>query len=117
MKKVTRILVAASVLFMFACKKTDSTSGGTNSNNCATTPSFASTVNALVTTKCAGSSGCHGAGSTKGPGALTTYAQIYNARVACNSSISAGSMPKGSTLADADKTALLCWFAAGAPNN
>ena len=118
MKRVTRILVAASAFLLFACQKSSSTSGGnTTTNNCTSTPSYASTVSALFTSKCATNSGCHGTGSNAGPGALTTYAQIYNARVSCNSSISSGSMPKGMTLSAADKTALLCWFAGGAPNN
>lgn len=118
MLKLTRLLVVAMTFLIFACQKTSSSSGGgTTTPTCTTTPSYASTVAALFTTKCATNSGCHGAGSNQGPGALTNYTQIYNARVACNSSISSGSMPKGMTLTAAEKTALLCWFSGGALNN
>lgn len=117
MMKLTRLIVVSSALLIFACQKSSSTSGGTTTPTCTSTPSYASTVAALFTSKCATNSGCHGAGSNQGPGALTNYTQIYNARVACNASISSGSMPKGMTLTAAEKTAFLCWFSGGAPNN
>jgi len=48
---------------------------------------------------------------------LTTYQQVFNARTSVRSSVASGSMPKGSTLSDAQKNAILCWIDSGAPNN
>ena len=71
----------------------------------------------LDCSSCAFSSGCHGSGSTNGPGVLTSYTSVFNARTAIRSAVASGSMPQGSSLATNQKNSILCWIDSGAPNN
>ena len=79
------------------------------------TVSYATDVAPIIAAECA-TSGCHNAGSSKGPGALTTYSQVFNARNSIRSAVSNGSMPPGG-LSQAGKQAIICWIDSGAPNN
>lgn len=106
------ILIGCSV--MFRCKSDNSA----ESINCGSVSiSFASEVKPIIDTKCATTSGCHAAGSNQGPGALTTYAQILNAKNQISASVSSGSMPQGSTLTSDQKNKIICWIQNGAANN
>lgn len=92
--------------------------GGNTSVNCSTVTNkaFAADVSPIIQTVCA-VAGCHAAGSANGPGALTNYTQIFNARTLIRSAVSSGAMPQGSTLSSAQKNSIICWIDSGSPNN
>jgi len=78
---------------------------------------FSTYVLPLIHTSCDQGSGCHGSGSSNGPGALTTYSQIQAAGAQILSSVEAGRMPRGSSLSSAQLQAIRCWYANGMQNN
>jgi len=80
-------------------------------------PSFTTEVLPLITGSCGQGTACHGAGSTNGPGALTTYDEIKNAGTQVNASVQAGRMPLGSSLTAAQKKIIHCWITNGMLNN
>jgi hypothetical protein len=88
------------------------TAGGTCQNY-----SFSTTVSPLVVGSCSNGSGCHGTGSTNGPGALTTYDEMKSASSQMQASILAGRMPLGSTLSSSQIQVITCWISNGTPNN
>ena len=110
-----KIIITASgfVLLLLACSKgtVDYTA------DCSTTKSFATDVSPVIQTSCATNSGCHASGSSNGPGALTTYTQVYNARTAIRTAVANGSMPQNGSLLNAEKNAIICWIDNGAANN
>ena len=111
MKKAIIILLGAG--FAVACSKSNS---GTNTVDCSVTKTFAADVNPVIQSSCA-ISGCHASGSSNGPGALTTYQQIFNNRSAIRTAVANGSMPQNNTLSAASKNAILCWIDNGGQNN
>jgi len=62
-------------------------------------------------------SGCHGNGSTNGPGALTNFTQINNAESLVKYAVVSGRMPKNSTLSAEDKNTIACWVNNDAHDN
>lgn len=80
-------------------------------------PSFSKEVMPIINTSCVQGSGCHGAGSSHGPGALTTYSQISNAGSQVLSSVLNGRMPLGSALSAAQIKTINCWVSNNMPNN
>lgn len=114
MKKTIIFICACAVLVINACSK-NNVSGYTA--DCSVAKFFSADANPVIQSYCATNSGCHGIGSSHGPGALTNYAQIYSARSAIRTSILNGSMPQNSSLTDAQKNAVVCWIDAGASNN
>ncbi len=87
-------------------------------SDCSGTPkAFATDVNPIIQATCVTNSGCHAAGSSRGPGALTTYQQIYNSRAAIRQVVASGSMPENGSLSVAQKNAIICWIDNGATNN
>jgi hypothetical protein len=124
--KVARLITGISVLlFIFiSCSK-----GGDDNNNPPPPPppppgdvcaniakAFAANASPLFQTYC-NQSGCHNAGSSNGPGPLTNYTQIFNARTAIRAAVQSGIMPKNTTLTAAQKNTIICWIDSGAPNN
>lgn len=86
--------------------------------NCTgSTPSFSTDVMPIINTSCAQGAGCHGAGSSHGPGALTNYSQISNAGSQVLSSILNGRMPLGPSLSAAQIKTINCWVNGNMPNN
>jgi uncharacterized membrane protein len=81
------------------------------------TTSFVGDVKPIIDSNCATTSGCHASGSSHGPGALTTYAQISAAKNSITSAIKSGSMPKTGSLTTNEKNLILCWIQSGAANN
>src|SRR5215210_478071 len=85
------------ILLFTACSKSSSgggsTGGGGNGNvDCNSVPkSFSANVQPITSTRCA-ISGCHAAGSNNGPGELTTYQQIFNARMQIRPAVLSGTM-------------------------
>lgn len=84
--------------------------------NYSETKLFAAEVKPWVTSFCA-TSGFRDSGSEKGPGALTTFAQISFSKSAIRSSIVSGFMPLGTSLTTNQKNAIICWIDAGRLNN
>lgn len=111
------VITAGFLLFAISCSK-DKDSGDNQTLDCSTVTNkaFAANINPIIQSRCA-TSGCHASGSANGPGSLTSYTEIFNARVAIRSAVSSGRMPQGSTLATDQKNSILCWIDSGAPNN
>jgi len=118
--KIARTVVVAAVIlgFLISCKKNSDSPGNSTSADC-TGPakSFANDVNPIFQSTCATSSGCHGSGSSNGPGELIGYTKIFNARADIREQVSSGRMPLVGSLTAAQKNAIICWIDNGAPNN
>ncbi len=117
--KPVLILLAAAASFA-GCSKESTTTGSTSSSSIDCTgnsASFAADVLPLFQSSCSYNSSCHGSGSSEGPGALLTYAQIYNNRNSIRSSVVSGSMPRNSSLGTAQKAVIVCWIDNGSQNN
>jgi len=117
-------LIISLVVYIIACSKPSKNNdpvvvggggGGGTPVDCSGAPkTFAADVRPIIQSRCGG---CHGAGSGNGPGALTTYTEISNAKTAIRAAIESGRMPQGGTLTAAQKAAIICWVDNGAPNN
>ena len=113
MKKSIVIVSAFIAVILFACGK-----GAVSYNaDCSTAKSYATDVSPIIQSYCATNSGCHASGSSHGPGALTTYAQIYSARSSIRTAVANGSMPENGSLSNDQKNAIICWIDSGASNN
>ncbi len=111
--KTVSVAVLLLTTALVACKK----DAENYAPNCSGTKSFATDVSPIIQNSCAVSSGCHGSGSSSGPGFLSTHQQVFNARTQIRAAVASGRMPQGGALTNAQKDALLCWIDAGAPNN
>jgi hypothetical protein len=111
MKRILVILLAFLIIAN-ACTKDDVE----YTPDCSITKTFAADANPVIQTYCV-TSGCHASGNGNGPGALTTYNEIYNARTSVRAAIADGSMPQNSSLSNTQKDAIICWIDSGAPNN
>jgi hypothetical protein len=119
MKKSTTlaVFIVLVVILANACKKDNGEDQGSGTVDCGTiTTSFSGSVSPLMGTSCA-KSDCHNSGSTNGPGALTTYTQIFNARTQIRTAVANGSMPRDASFTAVQKATITCWIDAGAPNN
>jgi len=123
MPKIFFVIIIA--LALSSCSKSGSSNGGTTTGgggggttvNCSSVPkSFATDVDPTIQSFC-NISGCHNAGSFNGPGPLTNYTQVFNARTSIRTAVSTGAMPQNATLTAAQKNSILCWIDAGAQNN
>ncbi len=115
---ILTLVTSIAVLTGIGCSKSSGGGGGGTTVNCATitNKAFAADVSPIIQSTC-NISGCHAAGSTNGPGPLTTYNEVFNARTRVRTAISTGAMPQGSTLSTAQKNSIICWIDGGAPNN
>jgi hypothetical protein len=112
-------LVTGLIVLALACSKDDDNGGNNNPGtvDCNTiNAKFAANVAPLIATSCA-KAGCHAAGSSNGPGALTTYAQISGNKVAIRAAVANGVMPKDATFNATQKATITCWIDAGAADN
>jgi hypothetical protein len=114
MKRI--VFVVMTGIIMYACSKSNAGGGTITTPTCTGTQSFTNDVNPIIQSTCA-ISGCHATGSFNGPGALTNYSQIFNARLAIRTAIANGTMPKTGTLSTADRNTILCWIDNGAQSN
>ena len=115
------------IVVLIACSKGDSPSPTSptptptptppTTLNCSGVDSKFSTVVSVIIQNSCNVTACHNSGSTNGPGPLTNFAQISASSAAIRNSIETGRMPKSGSLTDAQKTAISCWVASGAPNN
>lgn len=116
--KVTSVLAAIIVLSMNSCSKD---SGGGNNNftvdcNTVTNKAWTANVSPIIQSSCAVSN-CHAAGSTNGPGPLTTHAEVSAVASSVRNAVSNGSMPKNGSLSSSQKSSIICWIDSGAPFN
>ena len=104
--------------FVFISISCSKSSGGGTSLDCNTVSNkaFNADVSPIIQASCA-ITGCHEAGSINGPGPLTNYSQVFNARTTIQSAVSSGSMPKTGSISTSQKNSILCWIQSGAPNN
>jgi len=114
---VVTLTIVLSVFITISCSK-DNGGGGSTTLDCSTVTNkaFAADVNPIIQASC-NVAGCHAAGSVSGPGPLTNYTQVFNARSSIRTAISTGRMPQGGSLSTAQKNSILCWIDGGAPNN
>jgi hypothetical protein len=113
------VVVVCFITVLISCTKSSVNNNGNTTNNnvtCTGTKSFASDVSPIIQTVCA-TSGCHDASSVNGPGPLTNYQQVFNARTTIRPAIVSGVMPKNSSLSASQKSAIICWIDNGASNN
>lgn len=109
MKTQKPILITLALLFiLYACSKDNggnntNSGGGTLDCSTVTNKAFTADVNPIIQSSCANNIACHSSGSVNGPGALTSYTAIFNARTSIRSAVSSGSMPKNSTLSTSQK--------------
>ena len=128
MKWLVSCAMLLAVCFVYSCKKSGGTDNGGNNGggggggttytpNCTGAAiQFTANVLPIIQSSCA-ASGCHNAGSSNGPGELSTHAQISGAKVQIRAAVLGGSMPKNGTLTAAQKNSIICWIDAGAANN
>jgi hypothetical protein len=114
---VVTMTIVLSVFITLSCSK-DNGGGGSTTLDCSTVTNkaFAANINPIIQASC-NVAGCHAAGSVNGPGPLTNYNQVFNARSTVRTAVSSGTMPQGSALTTAQKNSILCWIDSGAPNN
>lgn len=112
--KKAYLFILASLFSILSCSKNTPAKDSTTCDN--VTKSFAANVNPIIQSFCNQPS-CHASGSVNGPGPLTNYTQVFNARSAIRSAIQSGLMPQNATLTAAQKNAIICWIDNGAPNN
>ncbi|MBL0068589.1 MAG: hypothetical protein IPP39_08910 [Chitinophagaceae bacterium] len=117
MNKILFIILIFSIssVITLSCSKDK---GGTTTVDFSTVinKAYAADVSPILQASC-NLAGCHAAGSFNGPGALTNYTEIFNARAAIRVSVASGRMPQGSSLSTGQKNSILCWIDSGAPNN
>jgi len=120
------MVMAIIMITIIACSKSTETDGGGNTipppsptaTSCASTPAkFSTDISAIIQSSCAISSGCHGNGSTNGPGPLTTFNQIKNAAAFIKSEVVNKRMPLGGSLTNSQIQSISCWVDNGALNN
>ena len=120
-KKSLFVLIPIVIVFGIGCSKESGepkNDGGAAGSSCdGINAKFNTDVLPLIQTKCATGGGCHGAGSTNGPGALTSFNQIENAAGSIKNAVVSGRMPLGGTLTNTQIKQISCWVNNGAPNN
>lgn len=112
MKKMG-LLALLGISCLLSCSKSNTVAN----IDCSTSKSFATDVLPVVQSSCSYNASCHATGSTKGPGALVSYTQIYSARTSIRSAVTSGSMPENGSLTTAEMSAIVCWIDAGASDN
>ena len=117
MKNIHLYLSALALLFfVVSCSKSSTGTSGPVITCDGTTKTFAVDVNPIIQSFC-NQPNCHASGSSNGPGPLTNYTQVFNARSVVRSAVASGLMPRNTTLTTAQKTAVVCWIDNGGPNN
>jgi hypothetical protein len=105
-------LASFCILLINSCSKKDSTEDA-----CENVPkNFTADVNPLIQTYC-NQAACHETNSINGPGPLTNYQEVFNARQEIRGQVEAGLMPQNTVLTASQKNTIICWIDSGAPNN
>jgi hypothetical protein len=125
MKKLITVLICGVTII--ACSKGGDDNpgggggggGGGSTLDCATVAdkAWAANISPIIQSKCATNSNCHASGSVNGPGELTSYTAVFNARSAIRSAVASGVMPKEGSITTAQKNSILCWVDSGGPEN
>lgn len=115
---VKKILLAslalvASFAFVISCSKTETPAIDPCYNS---SKNFTLDVNPIIQTYC-NQTACHDANSINGPGPLTNYNEVFDARDKIKAVIEAGLMPQNTTLTTSQKNTIICWINNGALNN
>jgi hypothetical protein len=108
-------LIAISAGILVACSK----DGHSNNNidcSAVSAKTYAADVDPIVQSTC-NQQGCHDIASVNGPGPLTNYMQVFNARTAIREAIRTGLMPQNTTLTQAQRSSIICWIDNGSQNN
>lgn len=114
---VVTLIIVSSVFISISCSKSSDSGGGASVDcNTVANKSFHTDVSPIIMSFC-NVPGCHAAGSINGPGPLTNYTEVFDARTAIRSAVSTGRMPKTGTLSASQKNSITCWIDSGAPNN
>jgi hypothetical protein len=120
MRKAIFILFTAISVGTIVSSCSKDSGGGNNTFtvdcNTVTNKLFGAHVAPIIQSSCA-ISGCHAAGSTNGPGPLTSHPEIAAAASRIKTAVANGSMPKNSSLSSSQKSSIICWVDAGAQNN
>jgi hypothetical protein len=121
-KKTMAALILLITGFAVACTREslNGDNGITNQpgNTCeGINAQFAADVFPIIQTKCATGSGCHGAGSNNGPGALTGFTQVKNAAARIKNAVTSGRMPLNGSLTQTQIRQISCWVDSGTPEN
>ena len=119
MKKVLCVLVIMGVITVIhSCSKTEGNDNPTPTPSACDNISktWSTDVSPLISSFC-NQPGCHNTGSSSGPGALTTHAQVFDARNQVRDAVQSGRMPQNTTLSADQKNKIVCWINSGAPNN
>lgn len=115
MKKVLIALFVCLAVFIGCTNDKDELLNPFNGDCTGVNASFANDVLPIIQANC---QGCHGAGSTNGPGPLTNYDQIKNAAARIKNAVVSGYMPKDAgPLPAAEIRKIRCWVDSGTPNN
>jgi hypothetical protein len=112
--KKTYFFFFVSLFIVLSCSK--NTPANDNESCDSVAKSFATNVNPIIQLYCNQPS-CHASGSVNGPGPLTNYTQVFNARSVIRGAIQSGLMPQNATLSATQKKSFICWIDSGAPNN
>src|SRR5262245_39070454 len=115
MKFYIGLILFICTVFIACTKSTAPTSPMNSSTSCSVPKTFVANAAPVFQAKCA-LSGCHGTGSNNGPGALTNYQQIFNARNDIRNAVITRLMPEGGSLTDDQLNSIVCWIDSGAPN-
>lgn len=110
---------STAIIYIGCGSKDDGIDDPPPTNECnGVSATFAANVMPIIQSRCAIPS-CHAAGSSNGPGALTTYAQISAAKNAIiAAAVNSNAMPaSGGPLTAAQKLTIKCWVNAGGLNN
>lgn len=114
---IVAFIMSLAVFTTISCSKSGTGNGGTSLDcNTVANKAFSVDVSPVIQASCA-ITGCHEAGSFNGPGPLTNYTQVFNARTSIQSAVSSGRMPKTGSISSSQKNSILCWIESGAPNN
>jgi hypothetical protein len=112
------LFYVAGIITVVAIACSKGSSGMVASVDCSgAAKSFMTDVNPIIQSTCAIGSNCHAAGSNNGPGPLTTYQQVVNARISIRSAVINGTMPKDGRLSASQINAIICWIDNGGANN
>ena len=114
-KKIAGVLTGVVLLFYSCYNDKEEILYGTVSCD-GVNASFAANVFPIIQANCAVPD-CHAAGSTNGPGPLTTYTEIKNAADHIKPAVVSRFMPKDGSLTTTQIKTISCWVDAGAPNN
>ena len=117
-KLIFTLTFTGIIFFICSCGKDNGGGNPPPADPCVAVASkFAADVHPIITTSCAGSFSCHGAGSNNPGGPLTDYNFIFAKRSNIKFQIENGLMPKGGSLTTDQKNKIICWINSGAPNN